>query len=99
MNINKVERGFLWVLLVIGLSFFGTAFFMKSGIDIVMRIVFGGLVVLCALSEIYPGIVSKASKVIVTTIILVCAGLFRKVKRLRRREAINETDIIETKRL
>lgn len=56
---DTIERGFLWVLLVIGLAFFGTAFFMKSRLDVAMRIVFGGVIAIFALSEIYPGFVMK----------------------------------------
>lgn len=99
MDITKAEKAFYWAMVVIGASFSGTAFFMKSGIDIVMRIVFGGIVVLAALSEIYPGIVAKISKGLASMIILACAGLARKIKRTRRKEAINEADIVETKRL
>ena len=99
MDITKAEKAFYWAMVVIGATFFGTAFFMKSAIDIVMRIVFGGLVVLCALSEIYPGIVVKTFKGLASMIILACAGLSKKIKRSKRREAINEADIVETKRL
>jgi hypothetical protein len=99
MDITKAEKAFCWVMVVIGAVFFSTAFFMKSGIDIVIRIVFGGLVVLGALSEIYPGIVAKTSKGLASMIILACAGLSKKIKKLRKREEINETDIVETKRL
>jgi hypothetical protein len=60
---------------------------------------FGGLVVLGALSEIYPGIIARTSKGLTSMIISSCAGLVMKVKQLRRREAINEADIVETKRL
>jgi hypothetical protein len=99
MDIIKAEKVFYWVMVVLGATFFGTAFFMKSGIDIVMRIVFGGLVVLGGLLEIYPGIVAKASKAFASMIISVFAGSAKKIKRLKRRETTNEADIIETKRL
>ena len=99
MDITKAEKVFYWIMFVLGATFFGTAFFMKSELDVAMRIVFGGIMVIVALSEIYPGIVARTWKAFTSMIISACTGLTRKLKRLRRREVINEADLTETKRL
>ena len=99
MDISKIEKAFYWVMFVLGMVFLGTALFMKSGLDVAVRTVFGGLMTMSALSEIYPGIVIKIIRRISSVIISACTGLTRKLKRLRRREAVNEADIVNTKRL
>ena len=99
MDITKVEKAFYWAMVVIGLIFFISAFFMKSRLDIVMRTVFGGLMAIGTLSEIYPGIVAKTSRRIASTLISACVRLTRKIKRCRRKEKVDEADIIETERL
>ena len=99
MNITKAEKAFYWIMFVLGVTFFGTAFFMKSGLDVAMRIVSGGIMAIVALAEIYPGIVAKTCRGFASMLISACAGLTRKLKRLRKREVINEADITETKRL
>lgn len=98
MDMDKVEKAFFWIMFVLGSAFFGTAFFMKSGIDIAMRTVFGGVMAMAALSEICPGIISRTCKGLISMIVSACVGLAGKIRRSRGREAINETDIIETKR-
>ena len=99
MNISKIEKAFYWAMVVLGMVFLGTAFFMKSGLDVAMRTVFGGLMTIGALSEIYPGFVMKIFRKVASMTISACAGMSRKKKKLRRKEAVNEADIVDTKRL
>lgn len=79
---DKAEKAFCWVMFVIGATFFGTAFFMKSGIDIAMRTVFGGTMAIIALSEIWPGIIARTCKGVISMIVSACAGVSRKIKNI-----------------
>ena len=107
--IRKAEKAFYIVLVLLGAVFFLSAFLGISMLNMIARLVLGGVVSICGLLELVPDLFKRCLQkiLLVIRLILIITSTIkslaiRNVKSIfkrRKRRVSDETGIIKTSRI
>jgi hypothetical protein len=107
--IRRAEKAFYIVLVLLGAVFFLTAFLGSSMLNMIARLVLGGVVSICGLLELVPDLFKRGLQKFLLVIRLILISSFaiksvviRRIKSIfkrRKRRVSDETDLIKTSRI
>ena len=107
--IRKAEKAFYIVLVLLGAVFFLSAFLGSSMLNMIARLVLGGVVSICGLLELVPDLFKRGLQKLLLAIRLILISIstikslaIRNVKSIfkrRKRRVSDETGIIKTSRI
>ena len=107
--IRKAEKAFYIVLVLLGAVFFLSAFLGSSMLNMIARLVLGGVVSICGLLELVPDLFKRGLQKLLLAIRLILISIYtikslaiRNVKSIfkrRKRRVSDETGIIKTSRI
>jgi len=107
--IRRAEKAFYILLVLLGAVFFLTAFLGGSMLNMIARLILGGVVSICGLLELVPDLFKRGLQKLILSIRLILISSFaiklkavRKIKSIfqkRKRRVSDETGIIKTSRI
>lgn len=107
--IRKAEKAFYIVIVLLGAVFFLTAFLGGSMLNMIARLILGGVVSICGMLELVPDLFKRGlqklilgiGRILISSYTITSVAL-RKIKSIfqkRKRRVSNETGIIKTSRI